>query len=112
MIDPTQNRIPYGLMTRGEQAVLDAHGGPYEYWDRHYEGWVPHDGFSFVNGTVYRVKPGPKIETRTETRYVEIHSHTSDMYIHYRPAPGRIKGQMETTLHDDKPVKIVWEAYE
>jgi hypothetical protein len=62
MIDMTNNRVPYGLLTDEEKAALHEHekaGGKVEYWTgaMWYEA-QPHPTF----GCVYRTVPLPKTQ--------------------------------------------------
>jgi len=62
MIDMTNNRVPYGLLTDEEKAALHEHekaGGKVEYWTgaMWYEA-QPHPTF----GCVYRAVPLPKTQ--------------------------------------------------
>lgn len=60
MTDMTQNRIPYGLLTDEEKAVLHEHvkaGGELEVW-LSTRGWLPTFNW-YVSGFTYRTVPIP-----------------------------------------------------
>ena len=62
MIDMTNNRVPYGLLTDAEKAALHEHekaGGKVEYW----AGAMWHHAIPIWNGDVtYRTVPMPKTQ--------------------------------------------------
>ena len=62
--DLTAITTPFGLLDAATQEALRAHGGPYVRYDDHGE-WVSSDYPFWYPGDVYRVKPGPIIETET-----------------------------------------------
>ena len=58
MIDMTNNRVPYGLLTDAEKAALHEHekaGGKIEYWCGFWEETKP----SFHSNVTYRTVPLP-----------------------------------------------------
>ena len=61
MIDMTQNRVPYGLLTDEGKAALHEHekaGGKIEYWCGFWEETKP----SFHSNVIYRTVPLPKTQ--------------------------------------------------
>jgi len=61
MIDMTNNRVPYGLLTEEEKAALHEHekaGGKIEYWCGFWEETKP----SFHSNVTYRTVPLPKTQ--------------------------------------------------
>jgi hypothetical protein len=59
MIDMTNNRVPYGLLTDEEKAALHEHekaGGKIEYWCGFWEETKP----SFHSNVTYRTVPLPE----------------------------------------------------
>jgi hypothetical protein len=61
-VDMTNNRVPYGLLTDEEKAVLHEHekaGGKMEFWCGI---WEELDTPSFLNGMIYRTASLPKTQ--------------------------------------------------
>jgi len=64
MIDMTNNRVPYGLLTAEEKAALHEHekaGGEFLLCTNRYE-WIPMYDPDWVNRCVYRTVPLPKTQ--------------------------------------------------
>jgi hypothetical protein len=64
MIDMTNNRVPYGLLTDEEKAALKEHekaGGKIEVWD-HETGWFAPSTLPPFRDSIYRTVPLPKTQ--------------------------------------------------
>lgn len=64
MIDMTNNRVPYGLLTKEEKAALHEHekaGGMIEAWIFDVKGWYTATNATFSDW-VYRTVPLPKTQ--------------------------------------------------
>jgi hypothetical protein len=61
MIDMTNNRVPYGLLTDEEKAALHEHEGGFEHWCVGY--WINSGGaVAFYSNLIYRTVPLPKTQ--------------------------------------------------
>jgi len=64
MIDMTNNRVPYGLLTDAEKAALKEHekaGGKIEVW-HHETGWFAPSTLPPFRDSIYRTVPLPKTQ--------------------------------------------------
>jgi hypothetical protein len=65
MIDMTNNRVPYGLLTDEEKAALREHkkaGGKFESWSDLSSAWFDFMPMHFYDGLIYRTLPLPKTQ--------------------------------------------------
>ena len=65
MIDMTNNRVPYGLLTDEEKAALREHkkaGGKFESWSDLSSAWFDFMPMHFYDGLIYRTVPLPKTQ--------------------------------------------------
>jgi hypothetical protein len=64
MVDMTNNRVPYGLLTDEEKAALKEHekaGGKIEVW-HHETGWFAPSTLPPFRDSIYRTVPLPKTQ--------------------------------------------------
>lgn len=61
--DPTTNRIPFGLLSEGEQTALTGWQHGWEYYNM--GGWYEEiDNPTWYNSTVHRGKPAPVVTSK------------------------------------------------
>ena len=107
MTDLTKITTPFGLLDKETQDALKAHGGP---WEMYTGKWNDTSRLpAFFDHVVYRVKPSPLVETKRAAGECFFKSCCNPADLWDRPLRGHF-GTYTLTLHDGKPVKLVWEA--
>jgi len=108
MTDLTKLTTPFGLLDKETQDSLKAHGGPYEVFGS-FGRWIPINPHWSCQ-VAYRVKPSPVVETRTGRTGRATDSKWRPLQDEYLVLECPTPGTYTLTLHDGKPVKLVWEA--